>query len=202
VPVPSGAIASAGSDGNIVIINSDSGEEWDMHSFTTDASGNFTAGNVGHYNITWVGVPPYDQYGNPWWLRGSGMTYLAGLVRPCEIAQGHIDHALAIGVPAPASNFVYPATKSDGSGTPGTDLAEGAHLQLDPTISDATIQSWGCTGACFTIAKAVQKYGMYVTDVSGRPKIPVEDDTTANWGTTMAASTVSPIPIADLRVLH
>jgi hypothetical protein len=199
VPVPRGAVASGGYDGNIAIINYQTGEEWDMHRFA-HSSGGYTAGNVGHYNLAWSGSPPYDDSGKPWQLRGSGVPYLAGLVRPCEVAQGRINHAVALGIPAPASRHVYPATKSDGHASYG--LAEGAHLQLDPTIPDSTIRgTWHCNGACYVIAKALQTYGMYVTDTSGRIKIPVEDAATASWHGKITASTVSPIPVNDLRLL-
>jgi hypothetical protein len=203
VRIPSGARPPAGSDGNVAIINTDDREEWDLHALARDATGAYTAANVGHYNLKWSGSPPLDRYRNPWMLRGAGVPYLAGLVRPCEIAQGHIDHALALGIRTPSSQHVYPATKSDGFASPGAGIPEGGHLQLDPTIPDSTITgAWGCTGACYVIAKAMQRYGIYVLDTSGRPKIAVEDEITANWGNTLTASTVSPIPIAALRLLQ
>jgi hypothetical protein len=152
------------------------------------------ATNGYHYNTLWSGVPP-SGFGS----RGAGVPYLAGLVRPCEIAQGHIDHALAFAYQNTTSQFVYPATKSDGSA--GAGIPEGSHLQLDPSISDATIQAWGCTGACFVTAKALQKYGMYVVDTAGHPKLMFESDLTANWGSTVTGSTTNPIPLSDFRVI-
>jgi hypothetical protein len=202
VPIPAGTVGSPGTDANGAIINTDTGEEWDLHTVSQDSTGAYTASNIGHYDIAWSGVPPFDtQQNDPYWLGGAGIPYLAGHIRPCEIAQGHIDHAVALAIPHPASNYVYPASKSDGSGTPGVNVPEGGHLQLDPTISDDTIRGWGCTGTCFTIAKALQRYGAYVVDVSGRPKLVAEGSSTANWGTTLTASTVSPIPISALKLL-
>jgi hypothetical protein len=100
-----------------------------------------------------------------------------------------------------ASGFIAPATRSDGSVAGG--LPEGAHLQLDPAISDNTIQNtWGCQGACFVTAKAMQKYGVYLIDTAGHPKIYFEDDITANWGSTLSPSTVNPIPLSSLRVIQ
>ena len=61
-------------------------------------------------------------------------------------------------------------------------MAEGTRLQLSPAITDATIKdTWRCTGACFTIAKALQRYGMYIADGGGRPKIMPEFEGTAHW---------------------
>jgi hypothetical protein len=152
------------------------------------------ATNGYHYNTTWSGIPP-----SGFTSRGAGVPYLTGLVRPCEITQGHIDHALAFAYQNTTSQFVSPATKSDGGSSSG--MPEGTHLQLDPSISDATIQSWGCTGACFTTAKALQKYGMYLIDSGGHPKVMFEDDSTANWNGTVSASTTNPIPLSDFRVI-
>jgi len=129
---------------------------------------------------------------------------MAGLVRPWEIAQGQINHALAFAYNSPSSAFVYPASKSDGGnfgGVLGTDLPEGSRLQLDPTLSDATIQSWGCNGACLTIAHALQKYGMYTVDHSGSTKIYLEDQSTAHWDASITRSLVSPIPLSKFRVI-
>lgn len=115
--------------------------------------------------------------------RGGGTPYLAGLVRPWEIAQGHIDHALAWAYQSPTSGHVYPSYKSDGSGSATGDMPEGTHIQLDPTLTDSALQSMGCTNQCLIIAHALQTYGAYLIDNSGSTKIYLESNTTANWAT-------------------
>jgi hypothetical protein len=59
----------------------------------------------------WSAAPPLDDNRQPYFLRGAKIPDLAGLVRPCEIARGRINHALA---------FAYPGTTSN-------------RLQLDPS---------------------------------------------------------------------
>jgi hypothetical protein len=113
--------------------------------------------------------------------RGGGTPYLAGLVRPWEIAQGHIDHALAWAYQSPTSGHVYPSYKSDGSGTATGDMPEGTRLQLDPTLTDSQLQTMGCTNQCLTIAHALQKYGAFLIDNSGSTKVYLESNVTANW---------------------
>jgi hypothetical protein len=202
MPIPSGLAAAAGSDAQIIIINTDTGEEWGASHFTKTSTG-YSAWNIGHYNIAWSGVPPYDANGNPYWNRGPRIPYLTGLVRPCEIAQGHIDHALAVGLPKTSPEFVYPATGSDGQSPASTGIPEGTRLQLDPTVSDDTIRNtWNCTGACFTVAKAAQKYGMYVADTAGRAKVYFEYEATAKWNGAITAGTVSPIPLSKFRAVR
>jgi hypothetical protein len=154
----------------------------------------FGATNGYHYNTLWSGVPPAG-FGS----RGAGVPYLAGLVRACEIAQGHIDHALAFGYQNSTSRFVSPATKSDGTASRG--MPEGAHLQLDPWLTKAKIESWGCTGACLIAAQAMQKYGMYLIDNAGHPKVYFEYDGTAKWGGTVDGKTTNPIPLSAFRVI-
>jgi hypothetical protein len=195
LPIPNGARASAGSDSSIVIVDRRSGDEWGIWRLKREGS-SWTGTNGYHYSTRWTGVPP-SGFGS----RGSGLPYLAGLVRPCEIARGRIDHALAFAYDFPTGQFVYPATKSDGKGTVGSDAPEGARLQLDPSLSARRIRSWGCTGPCLTIARALQRYGMYVIDNSGRPKLMLEDEGTARWGGRVSSKTVEPIPMSAFRVM-
>ena len=199
--IPTGAGASAGSDGQLVLLDPLTGNEWGFWRLQPTGAGRWSAENGYRYNIGWNGVPPRDASGSPFGSRGSGVPYLAGLVRPCELAQGHIDHALALAYPTPTSRHVYPATKSDGGGTSPADMPEGSRLQLDPRLTAGRLRSLGCRGACLTIARAMQVYGMYIIDNSGHAKIMLEDNRTAHWHGRVSASTVSPIPISDLRLL-
>lgn len=206
LPVPPNVQAGAGSDGNVVVINDSDGSEYDFHQFDRDANGNPNVTNVGHYSLTWSGVPVFTNgcratpgstcTGNPYILNGDGTPYLAGMIRPFEIQQGHIDHALALAIQCPSSSFVYPAVKSDGRNSTtcgGTDIPEGSRVQLDPSLTDAQIQALGCTGTCLVIAHALQTYGAYVENDSGRNKLTVEDSSTANWGTLLTSNTVTPL---------
>jgi hypothetical protein len=72
--------------------------------------------------------------------RGSGLPYLGGLILPEEVEAGHIDHALAISVPAPAQHFyVQPASSTDGNGQT-TSLPEGARIRLKAGVTLRSIQ--------------------------------------------------------------
>jgi hypothetical protein len=196
VPIPSTAQPAEGSDSQLVVHDPATGDEWGFWEMSRQSDGSWRATNGYHYDTRWSGVPPRG-FGS----RGAGVPYLAGLIRPCEIAQGHIDHAIAFAYPSPSSSFVYPATKSDGQGGAPASPPEGAHLQLDPSLTAAGLAQLGCTGACLTIARALQQYGMILIDASGRPKLIAEDDRTANWNRVVSASTVSPIPLSRFRML-
>ena len=63
------------------------------------------------------------------------------------------------------SSFVFPATKSDGSGSGSGCLPEGTRLQLDPSINLAGIS--GITPFELMVGKALQTYGAYIKDTAG-----------------------------------
>jgi hypothetical protein len=201
LPIPRRVMAAAGSDAQVVLVNRASGDEWGAWQLRPEGDG-FRAENAYHYNTRWSAVPPRTSDGRPFGSRGAGVPYLAGLVRPCEIARRRIDHALAFAYDTPSSQHVYPATKSDGTGSGPSALPEGTRLQLDPSLSAAQIRSWGCRRACFVVARALQRYGMFVIDASGRPKLIFEYSGTARWRGVVHASTVSPIPLGALRVVR
>jgi hypothetical protein len=193
-------VPAAGSDAQVVIVDRATGDEWGAWQFRR-SGGALSAQNAYHYNVRWNGVPPRADDGTPFGSRGAGVPYLAGLVRPCEIANGRIAHALAFAYDGPSPAHVYPATKSDGSRTGPGALPEGTRLQLDPSLGAARIRGWGCRGACLVVARALQRYGMYVVDNSGRPKVLFEYAGTARWRGAIHAGTVSPIPLSAFRVL-
>jgi hypothetical protein len=202
VPVPPGAGAAAGSDAQVILLDRDSGAEWDMSHFTGDEADGYRALNVGRYDTAWSAVPPLDRNGQPYFLRGAKIPYLAGLVRPCEIARGRIDHALAFAYENPTPRWVYPATDSDGGTAVEAGLPEGTRLQLDPSVSAHTLTSqWRCSGPCLTIARALQRYGMYLIDGGGRSKVMVEYEGTARWGGAISASTPSAIRVEHIRIV-
>jgi len=201
MPIPAGAAAAAGSDSQIILVDWRRGDEWGAWRLEQD-DGGWRASNASHYNVRWDAVPPRDPSGRPYLARGAGIPYLAGLVRRCEIRRGRIGHALAFAYDYPSPEHVYPASKSDGKNSDPDGLPEGSRLQLDPRLSSGRIRSWGCTGPCLVIAKALQRYGMYVVDNSGRPKLMLEYEGTARWNGRVDSETVSPIPLEAFRVLE
>ena len=147
--------------------------------------------------------------------RGAGTPYFAGLIRPWEVAAGSIDHALSFAYDYPCGQFVYPAAKSDGSsscaattigGQPAQQPPEGTRLQLDPSLTDSQLAASPynlTTPAQLTVAHAMQKYGMYIIDNSGRPKINLEYSSNSNWNSTtpLNSTSFSGIPWTSFRVV-
>ena len=176
VPIPEGAKPAWGSDSHIVMWNPKTGDEWGFWGAKPLFNGNWKACNGYHYNTKWDAVPPTGFIS-----RGAGIPYFAGLIRPWELKQGRIEHAIAFAVNYPSGSYVYPATKSDGSEMPPA-LPEGARLQLDPELTEKDFDVWGLSREGKIIARALQEYGMILTDGSGHPKISIEYQGTAHWG--------------------
>ena len=200
-PIPDDAQPAAGDDSQIILVNPVTGDEWGAWQFQRLSDGTFTAENAYHYNTQWDAVPPPSTGGGVFVNRGAGLPYLAGLVRPCEIEAGEIQHALAFAYDSPSEDYVYPATKSDGGSAIGEALPEGARLQLDPSLTPEDLDGLGCTGPCLTVAKALQEYGMIVVDNSGRSKIMFEYVGTAGWDGLVNENTASPIPLDRFSVV-
>lgn len=201
LPIPDNARPPAGSDAQIILVDRSTGDEWGVWQANRRGD-SWEATNGYHYNTRWSGVPPLSDDGRSFVSRGAGVPYLTGLVRPCELERGRIDHALAFAFDSPGPRHIRPASKSDGDASGGPDaIPEGARLQLDPSITTAELTKLGCRGACRTIARALQRYGMYVIDVSGRSKVILEHVSTARWRGTISDKTVSPIPLSRFRLL-
>lgn len=123
--IPNGIQNSAGSDGSVIIINTDTGEEYGFWQVTTESasprwklfSNNEYEVNNGYaYRLNYSGYPPSvdpikASNERQFLSRGAGVPHFAGLVRPCEIKAGKISHAIAFAYPRPARDYVFPATK-------------------------------------------------------------------------------------------
>ena len=130
--------------------------------------------------------------------------YFAGLVRKWEIDQGRIDHALAFAYDSPAPEFRFPASKSDGERLRrhlGID-ARGSPHPARPDPHRRRLRPHGASRPPRkTIARALQRYGMYVIDNSGSSKIYLEDRMTAGWGPEIDRNLPSSIPWSAFRVV-
>ncbi|HEX2997351.1 MAG TPA: hypothetical protein VHP14_21190, partial [Anaerolineales bacterium] len=187
VPLPPGAQPAVGTDGQLVVVNVDSGEEWGLNEGAVDSQGNWSAGGVYRYSIKNSGIPP-EGFGQ----RGAGIGQLAGIVRRCEVERGHIDHAVTLAYDYPCASEVCqqngwpvavpPFHKTDGDGTSRFDIPEGARIAIRPEISQEKIDS-ACAGVkgCVVWVHTMQKYGGFIVDKSGHPKTYAEGDATANW---------------------
>jgi hypothetical protein len=169
VPIPADAKPGGGTDARIIVIDKATYTEYDLSKARRTATG-WAAGTVSIYNILWDGTPVGHS------SRGSGIPAYAGLLRPWEIRQGRIKHALVFGyTETAAEKCVFPASKTDGKSTLAFAIPEGARLQLNPSLTDADFEQMGLNPSAKIIARALQEYGMILVDTSGSFKIYLED---------------------------
>lgn len=204
VPIPFDAQPSPDSDGRMIIIDKVTYAEYDLWRAEHVETG-WTTGSGSAYNILWNGTPSINN------SRGSGIPSYAGLIRPWEILQGRIEHAIAFGYTEPTGDkCVFPASKTDGDSALPFAIPEGARLQLDPSLTEEDFDQMGLDQTGKIIAQALQEYGMISVDHSGSFKIYVEDltnnpYTTQEWtdpGLNLTKETLSSIPYTSFRVLE
>jgi hypothetical protein len=161
--IPVGAKPETGSDGHLVVINQDTGQELDMWE-ASFANGAWSAGS--RYltdSRGWGAICALGQHCGG--AVAAGFAAFGGVIRPEEMQQGHIDHALALTSSLTLSGFIAcPATHTDGVSSAAGAIAEGARIQLDPAFN-VDGQNWPQWEK--TIAHALQNYGAYVIDTGG-----------------------------------
>ena len=111
----------------------------------------------------------------------AGFSALGGVIRPEEIAQGHIDHALVFTSPTTRADFIAcPATHTDGNtrwkpSIGKYPMPQGARIQLDPEF--VVPDEWPRWKT--VIAEALQTYGAYLGDTGGSVAIKGESTSVA-----------------------
>jgi|SRR5579862_4879233 len=198
--IPLTAAPDPSGDGHLAVYDPEADREWDMWQAQTKG-GAWTAGAGAALSTAGDGVAPATAASGD----AANLPLLGGLVRPEEILQGHIDHALVFTMPDVSSvGHICPATHHDGSTSNPNALEEGMRLQLDPSLNvDALpIPSWEKT-----LARAMQTYGMYLRDQGGSLAILAENpisrgyDAWAKVGLTGDSVGITGIPWSSFRVV-
>lgn len=129
-----------------------------------------------------------DGFGNPFegkrWQtrggRGSGFPLIAGMIRPEELAAGEIRHAMVFTFPMNrqaddgSDIFLLPACRSDGKYKGSQYPIEGMRFQLNPLLTEKDFDKWGLNREGKIVARALQKYGMYLGDNGGAMALQVQ----------------------------
>jgi hypothetical protein len=174
VPIPVGANPDPSGDGHLAVYDPSTQREWDLWDAQRTTTG-WQAGAGAAISTSGNGIAPAGTAGG----NAANFPLLGGLVRPEEILQGHIDHALVFAMPH-VSNLgqVCPATHHDGSSTDPNALEEGTRVQLDPSVNvdQLAIPAWEKT-----VARAMQVYGMYLRDQGGSLAIFAEDSASRGY---------------------
>lgn len=170
VPVPTGAVGSEGEDEETSIFQPSSNRLWEFWKFQ-GATG-------GHYSACWGGEI-HDVSRNPgifpagYGATAAGLPLAGFVVRIAELQHGQINHTLGLEVVrARRGAFSWPANRTDGYDSEPTDPVEGERFRLNPRLNLAKLH---LNPVALTIARAMQRYGLIVTDQSGSVAIQSED---------------------------
>lgn len=169
VPTPSNMVSSEGTDAEVAIYRPSTDTYWDFWVAHKDANGQWSAcwgGKIDNYRLN-PGI--FDP---PLGATATGLPLGAYLIRIKDLQRGWIDHAIGIEtVHTQADCTSWPANRNDGN-TAGPDYpCEGERFQLDPSFDVNTLQN----PAARTIARAMQQYGLILTDSSGAVVTQAED---------------------------
>jgi hypothetical protein len=201
IAIPVTAKPEPSGDADTAIVDPAAQREWDMWQPAITSSGSWTASAGAALSTAGNAIAPAGTASGD----AANFPLLGGLVRPEEILQGHIDHALVFGMPGVNSTgHVCPATHNDGDTTSSAAPMEGQRFQLDPTIdvNALPIPAWKKT-----IARALQVYGMYLRDSGGSLAIYSENpvsrgyDAWAKVGLSGSNVSLSGIPWDKLRAI-
>jgi PKD repeat protein len=199
-PIPATARQDPSGDGHLAVYDPATQREWDMWQ-ASNGTGSWTSSAGAAVSMNGNGVAPAGTASG----NAANFPLLGGLIRPEEILQGRIDHALVFGMPGVNNTgYVCPATHNDGDTTSASAPMEGTRFQLDPAVDvDAlAVPAWKKT-----IMRAMQTYGLYLRDSSGSLAVYAENpvsrgyDAWAKVGLSGGSVSLSGIPWDKLRAV-
>jgi serine/threonine-protein kinase len=117
-----------------------------------------------------------------------------------EVAAGEIDHAIRFVLPNDRlrRGYVRPAVHGTDTDGPTNGPPYGVHLRLRASYPLDSLPTAGAR----TVARALQKYGMYHAD-GGQVALTAQSDrhTTAKWAGLLGAQDLAAIKVTDFEVI-
>ena len=205
VPIPSNAVPSSSTDSDLIVYQPSTSTEWEFWE-ASQSGGSWSAcwggkiSNLGTSSGVFSGTTG---------LAASGISYLGTAIREADVQAGAINHAIAVQVVS-CNGYVAPAVRGD-CGTNSGQVAEGSWLRFPASLAMPA----GLTPFAQMAFKAIQNYGMVVTDQSGAVALAAEagtdwtsegnsgtDPITASWAGQQEYSALNGMPWSDLEVLQ
>lgn len=121
---------------------------------------------------------------------GSGNSYTVGMIRPLDIIEGRIPHAIRVATAYIGGTFIWPATKTDQSGSVPPRAPMGARIFLDHSVNLTPIYNGLASRLSDPLnlklaelfVQALQEYGMMMSDGTGQGhNVYFENEMTADW---------------------
>lgn len=190
-----------GGDCHLIVNDAPSRKLYEM--WRADLSGNsFRGGCLVVWDLTRV-YPPSGRGEQCTSADGGGFPIAPLLFTADEVAAGSIDHAIRFVLPNERIQkhvYVHPGTHSTSS-TSGPDAAPpyGARLRLRASYPLQQLPS----DAARTVARALQRYGMFLAD-GGDIALTAESDRTtkAKWGGLLGGDDLGQLEVSDFEMVE
>lgn len=190
--IPAHATPTTGSDHHLAVFDPSGDRELDM--WLAAKTDGWAAGSRFTFPMSASGPCAVGQRCNG--AVAAGFSLMGGVIRPEEIAQGRIDHALVFTTPVTKAGVIAcPASHTDGKFSDPGAMPEGARIQLDPDF-DVAGTSWPAWKK--TVARALQRYGAYLGDTGGTIAIRGEADLNRGYNAWAMAGAPEGASLADL----
>lgn len=179
VPLPAGAVPSAGNDRHLVVWQPSTDHLWEFWHLRYEE---------GIWKAEWGGAiekasessgvfgpEAWPGATRSWGASATSMSIAGGLITFEDLQRGRIEHALAMSVPNVRGGvYSSPAERTDGTSNEPLALPEGAHLRLDPSLDLAALHLPHVT---MMLAEAAQRYGIFVRDGARNVTFYAQDPT-------------------------
>lgn len=182
---PPGCVAPCSPDGNSVIVQPDGYTAYEFYKLSKAS------------DTEWLAKVRYQQdmrgSGITQGVRAAGISTANGLIRKTEITNGIVPHALAISIPEAGLKLAPTATDGQVSGNGKAvwparlqdnqivgvleysgPIPMGTLFAIPPSVN---VETLGLSGAGLYVARAAQRYGVYITDRSSSIALYAESTT-------------------------
>jgi len=196
-PFPPDVTIQANEDRHATVLVRDECRIYETYNTYASGSG-FRADSGAIFDLV-SGAPRPDGWTS---ATAAGLPILPGLARYDEaVEQGEIRHALAFTAGGTAHAYVAPATHSSGSTNAAYAPPMGLRVRLR---ADFDLSPFN--GASLAILRALQKYGMFVTDTAGGQFWAVAGTQDARWPISdtdqLKSVPVSAFEVVQLGTVH
>jgi hypothetical protein len=179
VPLPADARPAEGADAQLAIWQPATDRMWEFWGLHREADGWHTrwGGAMEHVSASagYFDAGAWPGANSHWGATATSLPLVGGLITLEDLKQGHIDHAVALGVPDLAAGAVrWPAQRTDGGSAGQGAIPAGLRYRLDPRLDLAALS---LPALVRMIAEAAQRYGLVVRDSSSVVDFYGEDPT-------------------------
>lgn len=198
--LPDDAVPDSGHDGWMILVDQERGIAWDLwRSRRVGQTISYAFARRWSLNASGAGTPRSDTYPRTPSLRGSGLPLIGGLIRPKELREGRIRHALAIAIPGPAaSQYVAPATTTNGL-SDSRSIPQGARLRLKPEALARVQQKRNQQPGAITVAQTLYTYGAIVVDRADSPTLYAQRN--GDYKGLLTGNALRELRLSDFEVL-